>query len=60
MNARQFYFFTKNKTMCIIIPMPSLFYQGRDHNNFIVDKPTKYNLFWVKVRKIKNKIKTML
>ena len=60
MNARSIYLLTKTKSIHIMFRMPSLFYQGRDHNNFIVDKPTKYNLFWVKVRKIKNKIKEML
>ena len=57
MNARSIYLLTKTKSIQIIFRMPSLFYQGRDHNNFSVDKPTKYNLFWVKIRKIKNLIK---
>lgn len=60
MNARQWMILTKNKTIFILVRMPKLFYQGRDHNNFIVDKPTKYNKFWVKVRKLKIKLKEML
>ena len=60
MNARSFYLLTKNKSFHLLVRMPSLFYQGRDHNNFIVDKPTRYNKFWMKVRRLKIKIKEML
>lgn len=60
MNARSFYLLTKKKSLHVLVRMPSLFYQGRDHNNYTVDKPTKYNLFWVKVRKFKIRLKEML
>ena len=58
MNARQFYFLTKKKTIHIIVPMPSLFYQtwnkakGWEENH-----PTKYHKIFIKIKQIKQKIK---
>ena len=57
MNARQFYFLTTNKTYLIIVPMPSLFYQRwNKEKGWTEDSPTKYNLFWVKLKAFKNKL----
>ena len=60
MNAWQSMILTKNKTIFIVVRAPSLFYDGKDHNGFLAHIPTKYNMFWVKVRKLKNKIKEWL
>ena len=58
MNARQFYFFLKNKTISIIIPMPSLFYQKwNKEKGWQEDHPTKYHKIFIKIRQIKQKIK---
>lgn len=57
MNARQFWFLTKKKTYSILIPMPSLFYQKwNKEKGWTEDIPTKYNLFWVKLKAYKNKL----
>lgn len=59
MNARQFYFFTKKKTMRIIIPMPSLFYQKwNKEKGWQEDHPTRYHKVFIKIRHMKEKIKT--
>ena len=57
MNARQFYFLTTNKTYLIIIPMPSLFYQKWNREKGWTENiPTKYNLFWVKLKAFNKKL----
>lgn len=61
MNARQFWFLTKNKTIQITIPMPSLFYQvWNKEKGWQEDYPTMYNKIFTKINsnfKLKNQLK---
>lgn len=58
MNARQFWFLTKKKTINIIIPMPSLFYQTwNKEKGWTEDHPTKYYKVFIKIGQIKQKLK---
>lgn len=53
MNARQFYFLTKKKTIHIIIPMPNLYYQTwNKEKGWEENHPTKYKLFINKLKKV--------
>ena len=53
MNARMFWFLTKNKTIIFTIPMPKLYFQTWNKEKcWEENHPTKYKLFLNKLKKI--------
>ena len=55
MNARQFWFLTKNKTIMFTLPMPTLYYQTwNKEKGWQEDHPTRYKLIINKIKGLFN------